>query len=75
MVVGDQDDVNGGKIQQFSLQCKYTGICLFSLREGKLLCRGSESCKSIAIATSRFVWCNGGVVGGKRYLRKAELWL
>lgn len=64
MVVGDQDDVNGGKIQQFSLQSKYTGMCLFSLREDKLLCNGSESCKSTAIATSRFMWRNGGGGGG-----------
>lgn len=33
VVVGDQDDVNGGKIQQFPLQSEYTGISLFSLRE------------------------------------------
>lgn len=64
MVVGDQDDVNGGKIQQFSLQSKHTGICLFSLREGRLLCNVSDSCKSTAIATSRFVWCNSGGGGG-----------
>lgn len=59
VVVGNQDDVNGGKIQQFPLQSKYTGICLFLLREDKL-CNGSESCKSTAIETSTFVWCNGG---------------
>lgn len=73
MVVGDQDDVNGGKIQQFSLQSKHPGICLFSW---VLLSNGSESCKSTAIATSRFVWCNGGGgVAAEKYLRKAELWL